>query len=928
MNDEQEQPLEFATAGGTVASHEPLPWPPLLVGPATGSESNAYRAGLIPFACWRIEDIRFDFDSSLVKPDIVDEIRQLARLTKAHPECPLSIFGHADPAGDDAYNKKLSGRRSQAIYALLTREVSLWEDLYSNPHGRDDWRIRSEQIMLQDLGYAPGRTDGTNDQPTRDALKQFQQNAGLAPSGNSDAATREKLFLAYMNSLCGPLFKLKKEDFLGRGQDADGKADYQGCSEFNPAMVFSQQEHNRYQAAADKTERNLQNTVNRRVVIYLFRKGSKVLIDKWPCPTAKEGDGQCRTRFWSDGEQRRARRLPNDRRQFPVSHDTFACRFYHRLATSSPCEAPSQEAMYHVHVDADRDGRVDDDWQHNNQWEWGAAGKGAIILCNNDDDDRNRRCDNEDATINQDPDPADVAPLVIRRLLNRPVAPPTWKGFLEVAPDQAQFIRIFESHAPGANEIIGPNAGHQYELPTLSFNERTFGMEGVQYPDADFGGEITITLRIDKGGGNETREEVKVRVAPWVVFNHFYETKRVYVVNTGDNSRFRSQLQTAMTAAGVTDLETVAGPYRFDRWIQDAMEIGFSTLPKDASREQWSMPVVLREAKDRTINDDTGRPFPGLRALDQYPKREILAPDYGFTQAVSRLGGTSLDSFGNLECTPPFTHRVSNKEYKFGRAVYGMDFVNPLNNMQEEVVEFLLAQQVQDPFPINTGWLAVGHVDEVVSFCPMQDAPLKFRVLLASPDKALEILQDLQDNGQGTARMFQGIHFTAGFTASRLATEYARNTPDLILADALFMSWQATCQGIIDGIRDTLKDEVGLEDEDFIELPVLFQDYDPAGNPGQLFIAYTPGVVNALVLTKSDQSVHLGMPKPFGPMVGGVCQFENAINALLGPVATTGVEISYIDCFATYHVQDGEVHCGTNSKRKPPTDRWWWEQEV
>jgi protein-arginine deiminase len=70
------------------------------------------------------------------------------------------------------------------------------------------------------------------------------------------------------------------------------------------------------------------------------------------------------------------------------------------------------------------------------------------------------------------------------------------------------------------------------------------------------------------------------------------------------------------------------------------------------------------------------------------------------------------------------------------------------------------------------------------------------------------------------------------------------------------------------------------------------------------------------------------MPKPFGPMVGGVCQFENAINALLGPVATTGVEISYIDCFATYHVQDGEVHCGTNSKRKPPTDRWWWEQEV
>lgn len=921
MSEEQEQALEFATEGGTVATHDNFSVPPVLLGPATGAESNAYRAGLIPLACWRVEDIRFDFDSSLVKPDIVDEIRQLARLVKAYPECPLSIFGHADPSGDDDYNKKLSGRRSQAIYALLTRDVSLWEDLYSQPLGRDDWRIRAEQIMLQDLGYEPGRTDGVNDDPTRDALKRFQQNSGLSPTGSTDAGTRAKLFQAYMTALCGPQFKLTEDDFLGRGQGPNGKASYQGCSEFNPAMVFSQQEHNRYQAASDKSERNLQNTINRRVVIYLFRKGSKVLADKWPCPTVKEGDQQCRKRFWSDGEQRRSRRLPAERRRFAQSQDTFACRFYHRLATSSPCEAPSQEAMYHVHVDADRDGRVDDDWQHNNEWEWGTQGKGAIILCNNDDDDRNRQCDNEDNRINQDPDPADTAPLVIRRLLNRPVAPPTWKAFLEVEPDQAQYIRIFESQSPGATEILGPNAGHQYELPTLSFADKTFGMEGVQYPDADFSGEITITFRIDKGGGDETREEVKVRVAPWVLFTHLDPTTRNYVVATADNSRFRTELQAAMNGAGFTQLEIARGRYAVDRWMQDAMELGFSTLPQAGDRAQWSLPVVLRTANDRD------HPTLNWGPIDQYPKREMLSPGFGFTQALPPTIGDSMDSFGNLECVPPFTHSVSGKEYKFGRVVYGMDFVDDPRNMRAEVRDFLHAQMVQDPFAIDTGWLIVGHVDEVISFCPMTDAPNKFRVLIASPDKALEILRDLQSNGQGAAPMFRGIRdMSAADLARRYDAPrnggYSLNTPDAILNEATFMTWQATCQGIIDGIRDTLKDEVGLDDDDFIHLPVLFR------KERVRYIAYTPGVVNSLVLTKPDLTVHLCMPKPFGPVVNGVCKFEEAITAALGPAGTTGVGLTFIDDFATYHVLYGEIHCGTNSKRQPPTDRWWWEQEV
>jgi hypothetical protein len=74
------------------------------------------------------------------------------------------------------------------------------------------------------------------------------------------------------------------------------------------------------------------------VVVLLFRAGSKVTPAQWPCPSAADGTAGCVRRFWSDGENRRSSRLSNKDREFSEKHDTFACRFYQRLTTSSPCE--------------------------------------------------------------------------------------------------------------------------------------------------------------------------------------------------------------------------------------------------------------------------------------------------------------------------------------------------------------------------------------------------------------------------------------------------------------------------------------------------------------------------------------------------------------------------------------------------------------
>jgi len=281
----------------------------LYVSPTVGAEFNTYRPALFPVACWHLYDIRFEFDSSFVMPDTQDEMAELKRLCAEHAESPLSVFGHADPVGSEDYNKSLSGRRAKAVHDLIIRDVDGWEELYSKPFGGDTWSTKGWPKMLTALGLPAGHPN--------------------------NKANRADVFLKYMDFLAGD-FKLGTDRFLARGADKDGKGDYQGCSEFNPLLLFSQAEDKEFQKAANKNKRNQENAPNRRVVVYLFRPKAIVSAAKWPCPTWKEGVAGCKKRFWSDSSKRVA--LGPDRRTYDSTKDTFACRFYDRIASASPCE--------------------------------------------------------------------------------------------------------------------------------------------------------------------------------------------------------------------------------------------------------------------------------------------------------------------------------------------------------------------------------------------------------------------------------------------------------------------------------------------------------------------------------------------------------------------------------------------------------------
>jgi peptidoglycan hydrolase-like protein with peptidoglycan-binding domain len=334
-SDDASEPEIRQTSDGAVSgSHPELEALTVPAASAKQTESNKIVAPLRPVGCWSMGDTRFAFNSSFLAPSAAEEFPLLARVREENGQIirgkktypPLSIFGHADPVGNDDYNKQLSGRRALAVYAALVRDTAKWEALYSNPMSADTWGEQAVQAMLGELGYS-----------SADSIRSFQTAEGLTADGQAGPQTRKRLFERYMDRLCGSNLKLSKsDDFLGRGVDPHGKADYQGCSEFNPVLMFSATENQALNQPAQKEERDAQNSPNRRVLILLFPPGEKVDPAKWPCPAASEGTSGCHTRFWSDAQERRS--FQAQRRLYEITHDTFACRFYDRLTHRSPCE--------------------------------------------------------------------------------------------------------------------------------------------------------------------------------------------------------------------------------------------------------------------------------------------------------------------------------------------------------------------------------------------------------------------------------------------------------------------------------------------------------------------------------------------------------------------------------------------------------------
>ncbi|XP_017688868.1 PREDICTED: protein-arginine deiminase type-3-like isoform X2 [Lepidothrix coronata] len=264
--------------------------------------------------------------------------------------------------------------------------------------------------------------------------------------------------------------------------------------------------------------------------------------------------------------------------------------------------------------------------------------------------------------------------------------------------------------------------------------------------------------------------------------------------------------------------------------------------------------------------------------------------EFGYVQAPHKTFPVVFDSPRDRELKDFPIKRILGPDFGYvaRQAPEGTTSLDSFGNLEK----------VQAPVELYSDWLVVGHVDEFLSFVPAPDRK-GFRLLLASPSACYQLLKKKQEEGYGEAVMFQGLE------------EVRKLTINEILADEGLRKFNSYAQRCISWNRDVLKRALGLAEPDIVDIPQLFRQNELSGDADAFF----PDMVNMLVLGR-----HLGIPKPFGPVVGGQCCLEQRVRELLEPL---GLTCTFIDDYFSYHVRLGEVHCGTNVRRKPFAFKWW-----
>ncbi len=177
------------------------------------------------------------------------------------------------------------------------------------------------------------------------------------------------------------------------------------------------------------------------------------------------------------------------------------------------------------------------------------------------------------------------------------------------------------------------------------------------------------------------------------------------------------------------------------------------------------------------------------------------------------------------------------------------------------------------------------------------------------------MLEQAQAAGFGAVTMFKGKEWLAN--SGEIPAEISI---DDVLADQELMASSQESQAEIDDLVELMKKEVGLTDDEMIEMPYLIEDV------GGGMLAYNPGTANSLIIGD-----YIGIPRPYGPVIDGADIFEkDLLDRLATPVNAVGadgqgLDVRFIEDWEWYHSLAGEVHCGTNFDAPPPASETWWK---
>jgi protein-arginine deiminase len=563
-----------------------------------------------------------------------------------------------------------------------------------------------------------------------------------------------------------------------------------------------------------------------------------------------------------------------------------------------------------LRADVNRDGIVSitDDSDEAGKADW-TAERGAIFLANIDDDlgqcpygpaysdiELAECNDAADEIINGDEDLLDLAYL---RTVPWPAAPDGTVGSIHVSNAAAPYVRLFFSDGDSYS-MLPP--GHPVQAPFLrqGLELAIEGTDVVRDPEI-WDGFVDVTFRVDvpEGHGDLSgthTDTVRMRISPVMTFHHLLPAEQLYVTRIGND---------ADSVAFVNSLDVLVAqslgpkPHRintWDQWTQDFFETAYMSMPKVGG--QHVIRVNIRSANVWYPTDsanplrDAGREVFAMRG------RNVAALQQ-FTRSKPADNDT-LDSFGNTETIPPYTH--NGVSYPMGRSYRG--YV-PSFYPDRSFMKMMEAQKVQPPVYVDTSWLLVAHVDETISFLKA-NTPRGWVVLANDPTLARQMLEAEVAKGNGAVEMFVGKKSFDRFGREVSATR----TISQVLADTAVMAESAASAVEVDAQLAILKQQTGITDAEIVRVPFLHEKVYGAS------VAYQPGTVNLLVVNDSNVVV----ADPFGPMIQGQDIFKVHLEAALGEY---GYTIRWIDDWNLYHRNLGEVHCATNATRAIPEALWW-----
>jgi len=549
-----------------------------------------------------------------------------------------------------------------------------------------------------------------------------------------------------------------------------------------------------------------------------------------------------------------------------------------------------------IDTDTNRDGSITaaDD---TNEETWNAT-QGAVMYFNQDDDDNNNQEDYLDTTSAGN-DNLDLARVIVRQFTN----PPSGGSAIVAVSTAAQSrVRIFRLNGSTWSQVYSAGANFTLPLADIGAGDITLGIEARDRMSTSWDGRVTLTFEVRNSGGSVVSSDaVILRTAPPLFSTNLWVVEEYHLVRVSldSNAALRSSMQSICAAAGITYREangdTSGAPpyYSQDRWLQDSSEAAVIQLPSSTG--------------PRRVIDNVFQ-CSRYRECDDWCEDYLWNPDFDFFRRFTPNTYNSHNYGGNLEIVPPYTGKP------YGRIMVGGGngtLVGPSTTVNKHMDlayrQFFDAAAIQGQFEVTSEWLAVGHVDEFTMFVPAPNTARGWVCLIASPDRAYQVLQATQAAGSGSAAVFAG--------RSGWAT-----TVNAILADTALTNLNNATQVRIDQARDQIKAATGLTDADFIELPTLFENVG-----GNQLAAYNPGVVNMIVMPSANGTVYFAIPDPEGPDIAGVDQWQADILAQMNPLAngSTPFNIQFVNVFTSYHENLGEAHCGSNFVRTPPNDDWW-----